>query len=159
MHGADVGRMVISVNSDIVIWSADGDQGSDWKLGRITIPAPEIKYDLTLTAEANEGHGNVALDDIFVEQLPCFLPNKYYCDFNYSIEECSFTSNAEVGQIMLTKLYELQPFDPIIVNEIPQSSKVLTYVENVTFIQHPVIMTPVLPALTSFYPAYCLNVQ
>ncbi|XP_078492260.1 uncharacterized protein LOC100183060 isoform X2 [Ciona intestinalis] len=161
MHGADVGSLSIAVNSNKVIWNADGDQGIEWKVGRITIPAPDIRYDLTFTAVATGGPlGDIALDDVFVEKVSCFLPHIYTCDFNTSLQVCSFVINTEVDHISLPKLYNLQPFDPIIVSERSQNSIVLTYTGNVTdYSSHPVIKSPILPALTSFYPAYCFNVE
>lgn len=82
MHGPDSGTLLIQAknkgdNSIATVWSMTGDQGSDWKLGCISLGVnPNIVVELSFVAVRGSGPiGDIAVDDILVTDEECSRKN------------------------------------------------------------------------------------
>ncbi|KAJ0011984.1 hypothetical protein NQD34_012959 [Periophthalmus magnuspinnatus] len=62
------------------VWTRQGDQGSHWRHGRITLHSPNYQFKVIFEAVAGpEPKGNIAIDDLIVLNDAC--PPHGFCDF------------------------------------------------------------------------------
>ncbi|XP_066483013.1 neuropilin-1 isoform X2 [Tiliqua scincoides] len=73
MSGPHVGTLRIKLRYqtpeeyDQIVWVLSGDQGNDWKEGRVLLHKSVKHYQVVVEGEIGKGHGGIAVDDIDID--------------------------------------------------------------------------------------------
>ncbi|CAK8690511.1 unnamed protein product [Clavelina lepadiformis] len=162
LTGSNVGSLKVSINNLFVIWTVKKDQGEEWQNATVTIPVPDVKYDLVFTAQSSEGFiGYIAVDDVELKEGACFRPQAYTCTFEKPLnQECVFfVEGNEVDYVPVNKLYARQKFDPVIIDSLNEPAVMLTYSGDPTMHQTQPVLKALLPGISQSYPHYCFSIH
>ncbi|XP_061588557.1 MAM and LDL-receptor class A domain-containing protein 2 [Cololabis saira] len=76
------------------LWTIQGDQGTRWRHGRVTLFSPEAAYQVIFEAVAGDGSKrDISIDDLTVLNGAC--PPEGFCDFE--MDYCGWVNNPPPG--------------------------------------------------------------
>nr|XP_053646985.1 MAM and LDL-receptor class A domain-containing protein 1-like [Cherax quadricarinatus] len=104
MYGKDIGAFAVRVvrnNTVNILFQKFGNQGPDWKLGKVQI-LEEADFTISMMALSGNGNeGDIAIDDTWTSKNVCFdNPDKFVCsDGEVILQEqvCDFIPNCVNG--------------------------------------------------------------
>ncbi|XP_022097777.1 MAM and LDL-receptor class A domain-containing protein 2-like [Acanthaster planci] len=101
VHGIGVGSLKVfqyfpnTTSLGARMWGKSGDQGDQWRLGRVTLQANLPFLAAFVGTVGSTGQGDVAIDDVEVTIGPCPLAG--YCDFEDGF--CSWTNEGTLDDL------------------------------------------------------------